>query len=185
MKHLRTFPQIFLKHANEIKNSENENLRLIQKFEIATYNLILTQLKKEIIYENPIKIKLKKEGILNCDLIFNNFNDFFKIQNNNFNFLKIENLNYLYKNFINSPIPFLLFPEENLEFIKNFTKSCLNFKNMNDEMVYVFKNSQVEIILLEPYVAVNFGLIDFVKKVLADERICSFYVGFIYKVNYS
>ena len=200
MKTLRTCPNIFEKQAREIEQLRNRGfteeefakLRHQQNFEMATFNLILYIFKSKQDNEllglesigQTILTSCDKQQ-LDCDmLMLHPFTELelFKNHQINFTFKAIKKLDYLYENFIHSPIPIIVCPHSTIESVREFSSNCFGFLSGSDETIYVFKTElDYELILLEPFVAVNFGLIDPMSKIIQDGRMNTFYLGFFYR----
>lgn len=194
-----TCPNIFLKHVKEIEKmynsefteSEFAKLRLRQKFEISTFNLITHILKpnenkkllgSELIGKTTLMNSPKKN--LTCNILAPHFSPVLEILIDidvKFTFKSIQKLDYFYGNFHYTPMPIILCPEETIEVVRDFSSSCFGFLSCTDESVYVFVYNEYEMIVMEPYVALNFGLKSSISEIIEDVRINTFYFGFIYR----
>lgn len=193
------FPDIYLKHAKEIENmstsafkeSDFFQLRTQQRFEISTFNMIKYFFKsRHSDLSNGSKIigNVNFTGPVNkqlhCDVLSPIFVSRFNIfheETSDFTFKSVQKFDYFYQNFKYSPVPVIICPSNTVEEVRDFTSSCLGFLSCNDETVYLFTHGNYELVVMEPFVASNFGLLDEVISFVSDERIKTFYIAFLYE----
>lgn len=191
-------PQIFLRHFEEIvklkKNGFTEKefaeMRLRQKFEISTFNFIryIFEHKKssELLGARMLgQITLSNESdhIITCNILVPHYTQTLKSfteGNLNFHFRFIKKLDYFYSKFNKTPIPIILTPLDEITSVINFNSSCLDSFHCDHESIYVLRQRDYEIIIMEPYVALHFGLEEVISKIIQDERISTFYLAFVY-----
>lgn len=190
MRPLQMCPNIYNRHVKQIDNLKENNfneerfrkLRLRQNFEMSTFQFISTIFKKReknnfhgLKYIGNTLFKHNDGLSMNCKIMMlekYKILKVFQLKNPKFSFKFIKNLSYFYENFIYSPIPIILFSTETLESVRNFSDACFGRIDANNETIYVFENdSNHEIIIMDPYVAVNFGLSEYVIEILQNENI--------------
>lgn len=204
VKLLKSQPDIFIKHAREIEDIKKTPfteydfmiLRKKHAFEMMTYKFIMQLFKNKpancTFGYTPISrtvfqcIKIT-ELKLTCEIMAIKPMEIFRVfldTKNIVMFKKIESLSYFYKMMVHSPLPFVLFPRDQLLNIKKFVSSCYGPKKTTNTCVIVFEVLDCEIILMEPLTAFNFGLYQEIEKLTQNNNICSFFIGFVYQKTF-
>lgn len=198
---VRSFPNILARHAKQIEDFKRSNsaenelviLRKKQTFEMTTYHFITRLFKSKgdndtfgyiPISQSLFELKNAPDVKLTCEIMmikpFTNLKAF-QEENIKIYFSAIKNLPYFYDMMVYSPLPVIVFPIDSLKAVRKFISLCYNCKNATDESVLVFEMGPYEVILMEPFVAFNFGLNDEATEIIRTGDICSFFFGFIYQ----
>ncbi|KRH94633.1 hypothetical protein M153_189000831 [Pseudoloma neurophilia] len=199
MSSMRKCPHIFIKHAKELEDIQHTNftesqmasLRLKQKFEMATFNLLKHILNKgkdaqllgsKLMGQFTLKNSSNNELI--CNILTPHFNQIMSDlvdQNISFHFKNIQKLDYFYDRFCQTPLPVILASVQTIQDVRDFTSECLGLNSYTDDSIYVFSSDQYELVAMEPITALVFGFGEYVSKIIQDDRISTFHLGFVYR----
>lgn len=201
MKSLRNYPNILARHCKQIEElkatvfTEHEFavLRQKQAFEMATHHFITGLFKNKTtnntfgyipISKNTFRHKNAPHADLTCEIMMIKPFDILKVFQNEetiVSFKALSNLSYFYDMMVFSPIPIVIFPIDTLKMVREFLSLCYDTKKATDEIVLVFDVGAFELVLMEPYVALNFGLDIETDEIIQNGSIYSFFIGFIYQ----
>ncbi|ELQ74792.1 hypothetical protein THOM_2269 [Trachipleistophora hominis] len=201
MKLLRTYPNILARHCRQLDELKTTTftehdfmvLRKKQAFEMTMYHFITGLFKNKStnstfgyvpISKNVFENKNAPDLNLTCEIMIVKAFDIlgvFQHEATTVLFKALGNLSYFYDMMVFSPVPIVVFPTDALKAVREFLSLCYDCKKATEETVLVFDVGIYELVLMEPYVALNFGLETETTEIIQSENIFSFFIGFIYQ----